>query len=93
MLWFLNTQDGSDDSEFQLEEYEEEEEEESFSDSGAESSDWEESGRGSHRRQRVQQKGVWLESESDSDYRPGRKGGGGRRKTKKQSQNKDHWNE
>ena len=65
---------------------EEEEEEDSFL-SGAESSEWEEPGRG----RRTQQKGAWLVSDSDSDYRPGR-GGGGKGKRRRGRVKRDHWN-
>ena len=84
------SQGDSDESEFELSDAEDiEEEDDSLSDSGAESSEWEEPGRG---RRRVQQKDSWLVSGSDSDYRPG-EGGGGRGKRRRQPQNRNHWKE
>ena len=73
------------DSEYEVSDVEGEEEE-SFMESGAESSEWEEPGRG----RRMKQKGAWLVSDSDSDYRPGR--GGGRRGRRKGKAQRDHWN-
>ena len=80
----------SEDSEFELSDGEEEED--SFSETGEESSEWEELGRGRTQSSR----GEWLVSDSDSDYRPGGgrgKGSGGKRRGRKGPPMKNHWNE
>ena len=73
------------DSEYELSDVEVEEEEEDSFMSGAESSEWEEPGRG----KRMQQRGAWLVSDSDSDYQPGR---GGRTKGRRRGRvQRDPW--
>ncbi|CAI8057331.1 Chromodomain-helicase-DNA-binding protein 2 [Geodia barretti] len=75
----------SEDSEFELSDGEEEED--SFSETGEESSEWEDPGRGRSQSSR----GVWPVSDSDSDYRPGV--GRGKRRGRKRQPMKNHWSE